>query len=184
MFRCRAFRARPALMKKGWAQKAMAGRVIAALIQWNRSRVASAAPDQTETDSSITFIEANPATARRISNSRPRRSVAVAAMVPASSSCASYPTPSTTCTRSAASTSASAFTWARFRVRFTRASRTPGAAFSARSTVSIQAAQWMPGSDSARVAPSSSRARRAMSSAAGAAEQAGQAEMPPGCSSM
>ena len=48
---------------------------IAAEIQWNRSRVASSAPDQTATDSSITFIIAKTATASRISRSRPCRSV-------------------------------------------------------------------------------------------------------------
>ena len=51
-----------ALRKKGWPEKAMAGSAIAAEIQWNMSRVASAAPDQTATDSSMTFIAAKPAT--------------------------------------------------------------------------------------------------------------------------
>ena len=67
----------------------MVGRAISAEIQWNRSRVASAAPDHTATDNSMMFIIAKPATPRRISNSRPAFSVAVVDRMLASSSCAS-----------------------------------------------------------------------------------------------
>ena len=49
----------------------------------------SAAPDQTDTDSSITFIEAKPATASRINRSRPALSFWVAARAVRSSSWAS-----------------------------------------------------------------------------------------------
>ena len=78
MFSRRAFSADHALRKKGCAEKAMAGKTMAAEIQWNMSRVAASAPDQTDTDRSITFIDAKPATAMRIRRSRPARSVAVA----------------------------------------------------------------------------------------------------------
>ncbi len=88
MFSRRAERAVSALLKKGWAEKAMVGNVIAAEIQWNISRVVSAAPDQTDTDNSMTFIMAKPATASRTSKARPAVSVAVLDSIPASSSCA------------------------------------------------------------------------------------------------
>ncbi len=141
MFKRAARRAVQALLKKGCAENPTAGNVIAALIQWNRSRVASDAPDQTDTDNNITFIIANPATARRINKSRPALSVLVAAIVPASSSCASYPARANTVIMSAAVTSGSALIVARFSVRLTRASLTPAAAVSARSTPAIQAVQ-------------------------------------------
>ncbi len=95
MFSCLFDSAAHALRKNGCPEKAMVGRAIAAEIQWNISRVASAAPDQTDTDKSMTFMLAKPATASRISNSRPARSLAVAFRVPASNSCASNPKPST-----------------------------------------------------------------------------------------
>ena len=40
-------------------------------IRWNKSRVASVAPDHTATDNNITFIIAKPATAIRVNNVRP-----------------------------------------------------------------------------------------------------------------
>src|SRR3546814_7893465 len=43
---------------------------IAADSQWNRSRVAPLAPDQTDTDSSMMFIIANPETATARSSAR------------------------------------------------------------------------------------------------------------------
>src|SRR3546814_10682944 len=43
---------------------------MAADSQWNRSRVAPLAPDQTDTDSSMMFIIAKPATATARSNAR------------------------------------------------------------------------------------------------------------------
>ena len=89
MLSCRLLSAAQALRKNGWPEKAIVGRAIAAESQWKRSRVASAAPDQTDTDKSITFMLAKPATASRISSSRPARSFAVALSVPGSSSCAS-----------------------------------------------------------------------------------------------
>ena len=66
-----------ALRKKGWPEKATVGTAMIAEIRWNRSRVASVAPDQTATDSSMMFIMLNPATPSRISRSRPCRSVSV-----------------------------------------------------------------------------------------------------------
>ena len=82
MLSCPLRNAAQALRKNGTPEKAIAGRVIAAEIQWNISRVASSAPDQTDTDKSMTFMLANPATASRIKRSRPARSLAVAFSVP------------------------------------------------------------------------------------------------------
>ena len=78
MSRRRARRARRALAKKGCAAKAVAGSAMAAEIQCMRSRVEPSAPDQTETEKSITFIEAKPATAMRARRSRPSASTRVA----------------------------------------------------------------------------------------------------------
>ena len=78
-----------ALAKKGCPQKATVGSAMAPLIQWNRSRVAASAPDQTATDRIMMFIIAKPDTPIRISRSRPTRSAVVAARAPGSSSCAS-----------------------------------------------------------------------------------------------
>ena len=75
-----------ALVKNGWAENATIGSAIPALTQWNRSRVASDAPDQTATDRSITFIMPKNATPSRIRSSRERLSVSVAINAPASSS--------------------------------------------------------------------------------------------------
>ncbi len=66
-----------ACLKKGCAENAMIGSEIAAETQWNRSRVASAAPDHTAMDRIITFIMPNPATPSRISMLRELFSVAV-----------------------------------------------------------------------------------------------------------
>ncbi len=60
-----------AFLKNGMPENATVGKAIAAETQCIRSRVASVAPDQTDTDSSITFIAAKPATASRASKSRP-----------------------------------------------------------------------------------------------------------------
>ncbi len=175
----RAARSAPqALRKNGCAENAMVGSAIAALIQWNMSRVASAAPDQTATDSSITFIIAKPATPSRISSSRPVRSTCVPASVAASSSCASQPWRVSSSASVPASTPGSASTIARFSVRFTRARRTPGMADRLRSTPAMQAAQWIAGSDSNSCSPPfGAPSRPATAPAAGAAEQAGQAEV-------
>ena len=89
MFSRPARSAETALRKKGWAEKATVGSTMAAEIQWNRSRVGPSAPDQTAMDSSMTFIAAKPATASRISRSRPARSLARADSAVLSSSCAS-----------------------------------------------------------------------------------------------
>ena len=58
MFSRRPDSAPQPLLKKGCAEKATVGSAIAAEIQWNRSRVASVAPDQTATESSITLAAA------------------------------------------------------------------------------------------------------------------------------
>jgi len=147
-----------ALRKNGTPEKAIAGSAIAAEIQWNMSRVTSSAPAQTETESSITFIAAKPATASRISRSRPARSVAVALSVPASSSCASKPSPSTSARISSGVTSGAASMLARLSVRLTRAERTPGCAPRPDSIFEMQAAQWIVGSDSAMRASGRGRA--------------------------
>ena len=115
-----------ALAKKGCAAKPIAGSAMAAEIQWNMSRVASEAPDQTDTDNSITFMDAKPATASRISRSRPALSFWVALSAVASSSCASYPFAASSGIRSSARRSGSASIMARLRVRLTRAECTCG----------------------------------------------------------
>ena len=66
------------MRKKGCAAKATAGSAMAAETQCIRSRVEPSAPDQTETESSMTFIEAKPATAMRARRSRPSASMRVA----------------------------------------------------------------------------------------------------------
>ena len=172
----RAFSEAQAERKKGCPAKTSVGSVIAAEIQWNRSRVASSAPDQTAKDSSMTFIIANPATPSRISRSRPARSVAVVDRRPGSSSCAGKPAPFSAAIRSSTFTEGAAATETRFCVRLTRADFTPGMAFSVRSTSEMQTAQCAVGSDS--MMPASRSARfAAMDSAEGAATQAGQAEI-------
>ena len=125
MFNRPARNAVQACLKNGCAENAMVGNAIAAEIQWNMSRVGPSAPDQTATDNSITFIAANPATASRISRSRPALSVSVARKAVASSSCASNPALPRTSTSVAAVMSGDASICARLRVRFTRAPRTP-----------------------------------------------------------
>ena len=140
-------------LKKGWPAKITVGSAMAAEIQWNRSRVASPAPDQTATDSSMTFIMLNPATPSRISRSRPCLSVSVALSRPGSSSCASYPTPFSTPISRSAVTSGAASTLTRRRVRFTRALRTPSTFCRLCSTSEMQAAQCAVGSDSISRAP-------------------------------
>ena len=55
--------AMPSGRRPGPNRRARAGR-SAAEIQWNRSRVAGSAPDQTETESSMMLLAAKPATAR------------------------------------------------------------------------------------------------------------------------
>ena len=72
--------------KKGWPTKTTVGSAMAAEIQWNMSRVAASAPDQTAIDKSMMFIIAKPATPIRIKRSRPRLSVSVAESMPGSSS--------------------------------------------------------------------------------------------------
>src|SRR5690606_36626422 len=73
-------------------------------------------------------------------------------------------------------TCGTAATETRFSVRFTRAEVTPGMEESARSTSEMQSAQWAVGRD--RTIPAwAAAARAAISSAAGAATQAGQAEI-------
>ena len=62
---------------------------MAAETQCSRSRVVSLAPDQTATDSSMTFIAAKPATPMRASRSRPSASVRVASSAALSSGRAS-----------------------------------------------------------------------------------------------
>ena len=63
-----------ALRKNGWPANAAAGRTISAESQWKKSRVSGvmslASPAQIETESSITFIAAKPATARQRNNHR------------------------------------------------------------------------------------------------------------------
>ena len=58
-------------LKNGWPQKITVGMAIRAEIQWNISRVAASAPDQTATDRSMMFIMAKKATPNRIKSSRP-----------------------------------------------------------------------------------------------------------------
>ncbi len=57
-----------ALSKKGRPAKAAVGRAISAESQWKKSRVVGsislALPDQTETESSMMFMAAKPATPR------------------------------------------------------------------------------------------------------------------------
>src|SRR5690606_5668715 len=75
-----------------------------------------------------------------------------------------------------AATCGSAATETRFSVRVTRAEVTPGKEESARPTSELQTAQWAVGRD--RGIPAwAPAARAAKSSAAGAATQAGQAEI-------
>jgi len=80
-----------AARKNGWPAKATVGSAIIADSRWNMSRVTSAAPDQTATDSSMMFIIAKNATASRISRSRPVWSASVADSATMSSGSASYP---------------------------------------------------------------------------------------------
>ena len=61
--------------KNGRRRRRSAGSAITAESQCIRSRVTPSAPDQTATDSSITFIEAKPATPSRTSRSRPSASI-------------------------------------------------------------------------------------------------------------
>ena len=172
----RAFSEAQAERKKGCPAKTSVGSVIAAEIQWNRSRVASSAPDQTAKDRIMTFIIAKAATPSRISNSRPARSVAVVDRRPGSSSCAGNPAPFSASINVSAVTEGAAATETRFCVRLTRADFTPGMAFSVRSTSEMHTAQCAVGSD--RMMPASRSARfAAMDSAEGAATQAGQAEI-------
>lgn len=74
----RAARAEKAERRKGLPAYAAAGSAMSADSQWKKSRVSDempdALPDQTETDNSMTFIIAKPATASERSSSLPAAS--------------------------------------------------------------------------------------------------------------
>ena len=59
-----------ALCQNGAEVKQTVGRAIAAEIQCRKLRVSPSAPDQIETESSMTFIIAKPATASRTNRAR------------------------------------------------------------------------------------------------------------------
>ena len=166
-----------ALRKNGCPAKATVGSAIIADIQWNKVRVASSAPDQTATDSSMTFIIAKPDTPSRSSRSRPCASLSPDDRASLSSSCASWPIRASAVIRVSASMPGAAWTVARLRVRFTRAADTPGRAISADSMAVMQAAQWIWGRDRISRCASSSGVRAA-AIAMGATAQAGQAISP------
>ena len=117
-----------ALAKNGCAAKATVGKAIRAEIRWKKSRVTSAAPDQTATESSIRFIIAKPDTPSRIRSAFAPASASTGASIAASSSSAGQPARVTASASAAASTPAPASMTTRFSDRLTRAERTPGTA--------------------------------------------------------
>ena len=184
---CRGARrgAPPGVAKNGCAAKATAGSAIAAEIQCSRSRVLPSAPDQTATDSSMTFISAKPGDAdageQRAALGIGRGSASSAAL---SSGRASKPARSSAAIRrSSAPGASSAVIGDALERQVDAGGRDARARPQARSTPVMQSAQWIAGSDSSmrRRGRRSGLRRCAVCGARGArAAQAGQPARSPG----
>ena len=130
--------------KKGRPDQAMAGTAISADSQWNRSRLLSAAPDQTLTDSSMTFIAANPAMASALS----RRRCSVSVGGASASGWAAKPIRSSAATRPGTARSGRWTMRTCFSPKSTRAVTMPALSAKPCSILAIHPAQRIPGTDS------------------------------------
>ncbi len=111
--------------------------------QWNSARDDPPAPDQTETESSMTFIAAKPATASARSSFAEARQRSLAAL--SDSGCASNPAAEKAAISAGSSTSGA---WTSVTVRaetFARARAMPGVRGRLRSILAMQPAQCMSG---------------------------------------